>query len=214
MTRKKASWISRRTIFTVLLNCSISSATRQQPIRRVRFRNSRSATMLTIILPVSRNGRWAVSRKAAAYNGILRHPGRHAEQTARGLKSKPVGVGFGQCRIGQDACSRQPCHPASPPRRRALKNPLPDLHQGGGGEHGRARVRYARPVDTACRRGTWKADHRGRGANARQPPIDRGTKTLCANGRNAGRPEGPDNSRVLRTAPAFVSLRGQCPVAL
>ena len=79
--------------------------------------------------------------EAAACNGILRHPGRHAGQTAPSLKSKPVGLGIGQCRIGQDACSREPCHPASPPRRRALKNPLPDLHQGGGREHGCAGLR-------------------------------------------------------------------------
>ena len=138
---KAISWISRKTIIAVSSNCSISSATRRQPIRRVRFRNSRSATMLMIILPGSRNGRWAASRRAAAIMASFEIPAGNTGQAAPGVKSKPVGLGFGQCRIGQDACAREPCHPAAPARRRALKNPLPDLHQGGGGEHGGARLR-------------------------------------------------------------------------
>ena len=44
--------------------------------------------------------------------------------------------------------------------------------------------------------------------------IDRGAKTFRADARDARRLKNPDDPRLLRTAAAFVSVRGQCPVAL
>ena len=54
---------------------------------------------------------------------------------------KPVGLGVRQCRFGQDPCAREPGDPASAARRRALENPLSDLHQGRRREYGFGRLR-------------------------------------------------------------------------
>ena len=62
------------------------------------------------------------------------------------IASDPVGVGLGrgQCRLGQDACAGAARDPPAAARHAAGEDPLPHLHQGRRRQHGEPRVRDAR----------------------------------------------------------------------
>ena len=65
-------------------------------------------------------------------------------QAGRSRRSAQLGLGVGQCRLGQDPCADRARAAAAADRRVAGRNPLPHLHQGGGGRDARPRHRTAR----------------------------------------------------------------------
>ena len=91
------------------------------------------------------------------------------------------------------------------------RDPLPDLHQGGGGARWRrACSTNSRALDDALRRRPGARDRRGRGApGGRRRPRPR-PAPVRARPRDAGRPEDPDDPRLLRKAAAPVPVRGEC----
>ena len=87
---------------------------------------------------------------------------------------------------------------------------LPHLHQGGGRQHGGARLQDAGEMDEPRRRRAHAGDRQLRRAGARRRPARLRAPPVRAHDRDAGRPEDPDDPRLLRAPAASLSLRGQC----
>ena len=132
---------------------------------------------------------------------------------AAGPRLRPRGfrLGVGQRRFRKDARAGAKGDPPAARRQCAGPHPLPHLHQGGGGQYGRAGVQEPGCVVVARRRGARRR-HRGdrRAAPARPSAAEACAKTFRARGGDAGRPENPDPARLLRTRPARRAFRGQC----
>ena len=127
------------------------------------------------------------------------------------LRSRRLGLGLGQRRLGQDPRARATRRAAAARRRAALAHSLPHLHQGGGGQYGRAGVR------AGWRNGRGSTDAALRaaivGRPAPQPDARSGLaarQLFARDDRDAGRPENPDHPRLLRAGAASLSVRGQC----
>ena len=59
-----------------------------------------------------------------------------ARPAAQGVRPARLGLGLRQRRLRQDACAGAAGDAAAARRRRAVEDPLPHLHQGGGRQHG------------------------------------------------------------------------------
>ncbi len=125
-----------------------------------------------------------------------------------------IGVRLGQRRRRQDPRARQPRHSPAARGHAAGKDPLHHLHQGGRGQHGRARVRHARPLDHAGRRAAGSAACAVRRGACGCEAAGAGARTVFVRTGDAGRVEGADHPRALHAAAAAVPVRSQRAGAL
>ena len=98
--------------------------------------------------PVRRSRRRTKHERAAA-----QYSAAGARAPAPGFRSRRLGLGLGQRRLGQDPCADPAGAAAAHRRRRALGPALSDLHQDRRRQYGGARVRDAGVVDRPRRRG-------------------------------------------------------------
>ena len=184
------------------------------PVSEIRV----AASATTTISPASRNGRRpaapsdaedaAMSARLADRGEIRRRRGRPGAR----LRPDGLGLGLGQRRLRQDPCARAARAAPAAGGRAARADPVPHLHQGGGGQHGRARVHDTLAQWTQPRRrGARRGDRRGGRRRARRRATSCFARRLFARtDRDARRPEDPDDPRLLRAAAASLSVRGQC----
>ena len=175
-------------------------------IARWSARCGRRATATTTIWRASRNGRPAARTRKA---GMTEIPADVLDVQRVASDPAAVGLGRGQCRLGQDACAGAARDPPAAARHAAGKNPLPHLHQGRRRQHGEPRVRHAREVDARCDDAALDAEIEK--IEGRRPDAGAArarAAAVRAGARYAGRPEGADHPRVLHAAAAPVSVRG------
>src|SRR6266540_1736585 len=98
-------------------------------------------------------------------SNLPRHSGRAAPPASRGLRSRGLGLGRGQCRLGQNARAGAAGDPPFARRRRSGENPLHHLHQSRRRQYGKPRVRRATALDCPRRCRARRRDH----ANFRDP---------------------------------------------
>ncbi len=110
----------------------------------------RAISATTIIWRGCANGRWWRARRCRIMAGRgMTARARRIDTATRAddggrFRSRRLGLGVGQCRLGQDLRAVAARDPAAARRRRPGAHPLPDLHQGGGGRDGQARLRHPR----------------------------------------------------------------------
>ena len=94
------------------------------------------------------------------------HASRTRSSPTQHAASNPddVGVGVGQCRLGQDPRAGAARHPPAARRHRSGENPVPHLHQGRGRQHGEPHVRRRWRAWTDARRRRARRRDRARPA--------------------------------------------------
>ncbi len=159
----------------------------------------------TTIWRGSRNGRPAARRRK--WNE-RRNPARRPRRAARRLRPVAVGLGRGQCRLGQDACAGAARDPPAAARHAAGKDPLPHLSPRPPPPTWRT------ACSTRCAKWTAMDDAgaRRRDREDRRPPAGASAAraraaAVRAGARYTGRPEGTDHPRLLHAAAAPVPVR-------
>ncbi len=128
------------------------STIRRVATSRARGRCSRPAMKApTTISPASANGRWSRAKRTS--HGSVRRASRDRRRDPQGagrrLEPARLGLGFGECRLGQDPCSRLSRYPPVARRCRPRAHPLSHLYPRRRGGDGEAGLRYSRRVDGA-----------------------------------------------------------------
>ena len=132
----------------------------------------------------------------------LRHPAIHQGCAAPCRRSARFRLGVGQCGRRQDEGAHRPGRAAAARRLRARAHPLPDLHQGGGRQHGDPRVRTARPMGDAGRREPARRTDGARRAT-RRAARSSASPARCSPARSKRR-------AGSRSTPSTLSARGCC----
>ena len=152
-------------------------------------------------------------RRRKSHGSIYQgHSNRRRDQEGAGRRLEParLGLGVGQCRLGQDPCARPPRHPPAPCRRRSRPHPLPHLHPRRRRRDGEAGLRHPRRMDGAVRHEARRRHPGDRAAPPGQGDAGASAAALRPCAGNPGWPQDPDHPRLLRAAPPPVSVRGQC----
>ena len=131
-----------------------------------------------------------------------------AEPVARGRPGQ-LGLGHRVGRHRQDPGARRPGAAPAARRQRAAADPLPDLHQGGGGRDGGARPGRSRPLRDPARAPRWRgAAAAPRPAGERQASGTMRARLLAPRARPAVRPADHDDPRLLPVAAQALSAGG------
>ena len=173
-----------------------------------RSRNSPGASAITTISRGSRNGRRPAGRRGERRMSARRDeiPARRRRAQAQRLRSRASAWVSANAGSGKTHVLAQRVAAPAARRRAARAHSVPDLHQGGGGQYGRAacsrRSRHGRSSTTrSCARPS--------SSSARRRPIAARPRlraaAVRAHHRDAGRPEDPDHPRLLRAAAAPAS---------
>ncbi len=135
--------------------------------------------------------------------------GNGAGSVAR-LRSEALRLGVRSRGFRQDACAVAARRASAAGARAAVAHSVPHLHQGGRGQYGGAHFRHSRQMDAARRRRARQRGRKGLRTAARPRGARFRAQTFRAHRGDAGRPEDPDDPRLLRKDSASLSVRGQC----
>ena len=93
-------------------------------------------------------------------------PARLKAATSASLRPENIGLGLRQRRQRQDPCPHTARASAAAQWNAARADPVPRLHQGGGGQHGRSRVQQTGALDKPQRQRPGEGDRRMRRGSA------------------------------------------------
>ena len=183
-----------------------ASRIRRRPIARWSARCGRRATATTTIWRASNE--WSAGGEDEDVERMS-DPRRRPRRSARRLRPGGVGLGRGECRLGQDARAGAARDPAAAARHATRANILCLTYTKAAAANMANRV-----FETL---GKWTAlddaalDEEIAKIEGRRPDTKR--RAACAaavraGARHARRPEGADDPRVLHAAAASVSVRG------